>query len=221
MLSSDVELAHDLRMPLQLICSSAQMIALSLEDGSADARAYVDMLLESAEQLRRMLDGAMDASDGVARMEQPRLVNGDLVACVRGLCLRCRPYARQRGVSLRCSGNVAALAMALDEDMLSRILLNLISNALRFTPEGGSVRVSWRAMGDFAEVSVADSGAGIPPERLPYVFLRGETDGGHGYGLPIARELARRLGGELSARSVPGRGSTFTLRLPVRSAMAV
>ena len=68
MLSSDVELAHDLRMPLQLICSSAQMIALSLEDGSADARAYVDMLLESAEQLRRMLDGAMDASAGVARM---------------------------------------------------------------------------------------------------------------------------------------------------------
>ena len=109
--------------------------------------------------------------------------------------------------------------MALDEDMLCRILLNLISNALRFTPAGGRIRVGWRAMGDSVEVSVADGGPGIPPERLPYLFLAGETDGGHGYGLPSAMEGARLLGGDLSATSAPGQGSTFTLRLPVRGAM--
>ena len=117
-------------------------------------------------------------------------------------------------------GNVAALRMALDEDMLSRVLLNLISNALRFTPRGGEVRVSWRAMGDFVEICVSDDGAGIAPERLPYVFLRGESDGGHGSGLPIALRLARARGGDLTAQSQSDRGSAFTLRLPVRAACA-
>lgn len=220
MLMTGVELAHDLRMPLQLIYSSAQMLKLAREDPTLDAGAYADLLMQSVEHMRRMLDVALESSNQACRREQPRLADADLVACVKQLCLRCRPYAEQGGVSLSCRGNVAALNMALDEDMLSRVLLNLISNALRFTPRGGRVRVLWRAMGDFVEVSVADNGAGIAPERMPYVFLSGETEGGNGYGLPIAQRLARAMGGELSARSVPGKGSAFTLRLPVRSARA-
>lgn len=220
MLTTGVELAHDLRMPLQLIRSSAQMLRLSLEDGSVDQRTYVDILEDSVEHMRRLLDGALEGCGRALAAQGPRPVSGDLVAVVRQLCASCRPYARQCGVSLRCGGNVAALRMALDADVLSRILLNLISNALRYTPAGGRIRVGWRAMGDAVEVSVADGGPGIPPERLPYVFLRGETDGGHGFGLPIARELAASLGGALTARSTPGKGSVFTLRLPVRSAAA-
>ena len=216
MLTTDVELAHDLRMPLQLISCSAEMLRLSLEDPALDAGTYVYMLMDSVDHMRRMLEGALEGCGREARAETPRLANGDLAACVRELCLRCRPFAQRQGVALSWSGNAASLRMALDEDMLSRILLNLISNALRHTPRGGRVRVSWRAMGDFVELCVADSGAGIPAERLPYVFLSGETDGGHGYGLPIARRFARALGGELTARSVPGEGSAFTLRLPVR-----
>lgn len=216
----DVELAHDLRAPLQLIYSSAQMLRQTLGEPASDAQGYIDMLMASVNQMRRMLDGAVQSAAPARRAEPVRLANGDLVACVRELCLRCRPFAEQNGVRLGCGGNVAALNMALDEDRLSRILLNLISNALRFTPRGGGVRVEWRATGDFAEVTVSDTGAGIPADRLPYVFLRGETDGGNGYGLAIARRLARELDGELTARSAPGLGSTFTLRLPVRAARA-
>ena len=215
-----VELAHDLRMPLQLIYASAQMLKLSREDPTLDASAYADMLMESVEHMRRMLDLALESCGRACRQEQPRLVDVDLPSRVRQLCLRCGPCAQQAGVLLGWGGNVSALSMALDEDMLSRILLNLISNALRFTPRGGRVRVSWRALGDFVEVCVSDTGAGIPPEKLPYVFLRGETEGGSGYGLPIAQRLARAMGGELSASSRPGKGSAFTLRLPVRSAHA-
>ena len=212
-----VELAHDLRMPLQLIFSSAQMLKLSREDPTLDADAYVDILMQSVEHMRRMLDGTLERCGRAVRQELPRPVNADLATCIRQLCLRCRPFAEQAGVRLSCQGNVASLRMALDEDMLCRVLLNLISNALRFTPPGGRVTVSWRAMGDFVEVRVSDTGAGISPERLPYVFLRGETDGGHGYGLPICQRLARAMGGELSVRSATGEGSVFTLRIPVRS----
>ena len=216
-----VEMAHDLRMPLQLIYSSAQMLKLSREDPTLDADAYADILMQSVEHMRRMLEGALERCDRACRQERPRPVNADLATCVRQLCLRCRPFAEQAGVRLSWAGNVASLHMALDEDMLSRVLLNLISNALRFTPRGGQVRVSWQAMGDFAEICVADDGAGIAPERLPYVFLPGESDGGHGYGLPIALRLARAMGGDLTVSSQRGRGSAFTLRLPVRAARAV
>ncbi|MBQ3269979.1 MAG: sensor histidine kinase [Clostridia bacterium] len=214
MWKSGVELAHDLRMPLQLIASSAQMLKLSLDDPALDGRAYADLLLSSVEQLNRMLGGALEEAGTFAR-ERPRVKNADLAARVRRLCESCRPYAEQLGVALRYSANTAALPLALDEDMLSRVLLNLISNALRFTPRGGEVRVEVAALGDAAEVRVIDSGAGIPPSRQGRVFLWGETEGGHGYGLPIARRLARAMGGELTLRSVPGKGATFTLRLPV------
>ena len=214
-----VELAHDLRMPLQLIASSAQMLKLSLDDPALDGRAYADLLLSSVEQLNRMLRGALEEAD-VSEREHQREKNADLAARVRRLCESCRPYAEQLGVALRYGANTAALPLSLDEDMLSRVLLNLISNALRFTPRGGEVRVEVAAMGDAAEVRVIDSGAGIPAARQGRVFLWGETDGGHGYGLPIARRLARAMGGELTLRSAPGRGATFTLRLPVKEARA-
>ena len=210
------EWLHDLRLPLQLIQSSAQMLKLSREDASVDAAPYLDILLDSVGQAQRMIGAALD---GMVRAPRPpRTARVDLPRCVRALCMSCRPYADELGVGIACGGNVAALDARLDEDALSRVLLNLIGNALRFTPRGGRIRVEWRAAGDFAEISVADTGAGIPPERLPLVFLRGVTDGGHGLGLPIAREWARAMGGDISARSRVGAGSVFTLRLPVGGA---
>ena len=213
----DVELAHDLRMPLQLITASAQMLMLALKDPALDGQAYADILLASVRQAQRLLEAALNDRPGAV---VPRLKNADIVAVVRGLCRSCRIPADEHGVALRYTGNVAALTMALDEDMLSRILLNLIANALRFTPPGGEIRVTLTARGDMVEIGVRDNGAGIPPERQPRVFLRGESDGGPGFGLPIALGLARALGGDLTLRSVPGKGSAFTLRLPVRAACA-
>lgn len=212
----DVELAHDLRMPMQLIASSAKLLKLSLEDPTLNGDAYADMLLASVAQAQRLLEAALSGE-----VAAPRVENVDLPACVRALCRSFRPCADEKGVSLCWAANVASLVLPLDEEALSRILLNLLANALRFTPVGGAIRVELKALGDAVELTVSDTGAGIPPERQPWVFLRGETDGGHGHGLPIARRLARRMGGELSLRSASGLGSAFTLRLPVRAAEAV
>ena len=217
--ATEIEWIHDLRMPLQIIESSAQLLKLSREDPTLDAAGYVDMLMDSVFQMRRMLDDAMEACGRDARREPARLRNGDIAACVREWCRRCAPYAEKCGASLVCSGNVDSLMTAFDEDRLSRVLLNLIFNALRAAGPGGHVRVSWTALGDACEIAVTDDGGGIPADRLPWIFLRGESDGGHGYGLSSARECARAMGGELTARSEAGRGSAFTLRLPVRAAM--
>ena len=214
-MSIDVELAHDLRMPMQLIASAAKLLAMALDDPTLDGRAYADMLLASVGQAQRLLEAALERGSAPRRVERV-----DLAACVRSLCASCRPYAGERGVALRYASNVAALALPLDEDGVSRVLLNLISNALRFTPRGGEIRVDLAALGDAVELTVSDTGAGIPPERQPWIFLQGETDGGHGHGLPIARRLAREMGGELTLSSRPGQGSAFTLRLPIRAEKA-
>ena len=206
----DMELLHDLRQALQLIQASAQMLELS---GDGQARGYLDALMEGAAQMGRLLDGALERRE--VRESEPV----ELMGFLRALCLRCRDYAAARGVALALFGNVDALMLAADGDALARVMLNLVMNAIRFSPPEGRVAVRCTALGDFAEIAVTDDGPGIAPERLPYVFLRGETDGGHGYGLPAAMEGARTLGGSLSARSSPGEGSTFTLRLPVRGRM--
>ena len=206
----DMVLLHDLRQALQLIQASAQMLELS---GDGQARGYLDALMEGAAQMGRLLDGALERRE--VRESEPV----ELMGFLRALCLRCRDYAAARGVALALFGNVDALTLAADGDALARVMLNLVMNAIRFSPPEGRVAVRCTALGDFAEIAVTDDGPGIAPERLPYVFLRGETDGGHGYGLPAAMEGARTLGGSLSARSSPGEGSTFTLRLPVRGRM--
>lgn len=208
----DMELMHDLRLPLQLIQASAQMLELIAGDAPG-AREYLDALLDGVAQMGRLLDGALDGPERLA----PGPV--ELVGCLRALCLRCRDYAEARGVALKFASNVEALTLVTDPDRLSRVILNLVMNALRFTPPGGAASVRCTALGDYVEIAVVDAGRGIAPERLPYIFLRSETDGGRGYGLPSALRIARLLGGSLSAESAPGRGSAFTLRLPVRGKM--
>lgn len=206
----NVDLIHDLRLPLQIIASSARMLRLSVDDASIDADACLALLMDSVGRLDGMLSAALSRGD--------RAVVVDIVARLRDMANRCRPAAAERGVSLLFSRNTEALNVLVDPDLLSRAVLNLVMNALRFTPSGGTVKLRCAAMGDYVEVSVADQGPGIAPERLPYIFLRGETDGGTGYGLPAAEHCVRAMGGELSVAPSPEGGSLFTLRLPVRAA---
>ena len=210
-------------MPTKVYDESNTVAAHAAELAALGSKALIVTGRHSAEKCGALQDvkDALESCGRACRQERPRPVSVDLPVCVKQLCLRCGPLAEQNGVRLRWHGNVAALRTAMDEDMLCRILLNLISNALRFTPRGGTVDVSWRAMGDYVEICVADDGAGIAPERLPYVFLRGESDGGHGHGLPIAQRLARTMGGGLTVSSQRGKGSASTLRLPVGAACAV
>ena len=217
MRTKNAEWMHDLRMPLQVIFSCGQL--LEEEVGANErARGYVKTLLSGAAEMQRMLAGALEAS--LPGAGAPRFARVDLISATWDLCARCRLYAGRKDIRLGFHANADRLEMALDEEKYARILMNLLSNALKFTPEGGRVRVQARALGDFAEVCVSDNGCGIAPERMESIFEPCETDAGYGYGLHIAREYARMLGGELSAASEPLRGSAFTLRLPVRSVEA-
>jgi two-component system OmpR family sensor kinase/two-component system sensor histidine kinase BaeS len=113
-----------------------------------------------------------------------------------------------------------------DGQRLGQILTNLIHNALRFTPEGGVVKITAQASSDCVEVSVRDTGVGIPPEDLPHIFerfyradkSRSRAHGGSGLGLAIVKQLVEMQGGTISVESIPGEGSQFRFILPTTQA---
>ena len=205
-----MELAHDLRTPVQLICSCVQLLELELAP-NARAEGYLQTLLQSAGQLQSMVEHALDG-------EKLHLELRDVVADARDLCRQCALFARGRGIEIRFSSNVPELRMLIDAEKLRRMLSNLISNALRFTEDGGSVEVSCVASAGELELRVRDHGCGVPVEMQERIFENGVTDGGHGYGLGIVQSYARLLGGDISVQSAPGKGSCFILRLPIRHA---
>jgi two-component system, OmpR family, sensor kinase len=117
-----------------------------------------------------------------------------------------------------------AVEATFDRDRVFQVASILLDNAVKYTPEGGSILVRVEEEDDSAALEVSDTGVGIPEDELPLIFERfhrtdrSRTDGGVGLGLSIARQIAEAHGGEIRARSAPGRGSTFTLLLPQRPA---
>ena len=205
-----MELAHDMRTPIQLIYSCVQLLEMELAP-NARAESYLQTLMQSAGQLQSMVEHALDG-------EKLHLELRDVVAEARDLCRQSTLFARRRGIGVRFSSNVPELRMLIDVEKLRRMLNNLLSNALRFTEDGGSVEVSCVASTGELELRVRDHGCGIPPEMQARIFENGVTDGGYGYGLGIVQGYARLLGGDISVESAPGAGSCFILRLPARHA---
>ena len=109
-----------------------------------------------------------------------------------------------------------------DNDMLKTVVRNFMSNAIKFSPEGGSVEIMLHTEGDYAKVSVRDHGVGIEPERLSSIFNKGETtygtggEEGSGLGLQLCLDFARKNGGDCMVESTLGEGSTFSVLVPLK-----
>jgi signal transduction histidine kinase len=145
-----------------------------------------------------------------------------LADIVEGLEALVGPQVMERGLAYDCPPADPSLVARADAEKVRQILLNLLSNAVKFTPAGGTVRVTAGAEDGRVRIRVRDTGTGIPADRLesifePFVQLDRNLTSAHqgtGLGLAISRDLARAMGGDLAAESVPGEGSVFTLSLP-------
>jgi signal transduction histidine kinase/ligand-binding sensor domain-containing protein/DNA-binding response OmpR family regulator len=216
-------LSHEFRTPLTLILGPLRGL-LEGRHGplSSDARVQGDLMMRNGQRLLRLVNQVLDLS----RLEAGHVTldarPGDLVALARATTLAFSPLAERRAIHLGFEVSERTLTVAFDREQLEKVLLNLLSNALKFTPEGGTVEVSVDAAGGDALLVVRDTGIGIAPEDLPHVFdrfhqaSRAETRRfeGTGIGLALAKELVELHGGGISVESVPGEGSTFTVRLP-------
>lgn len=207
---NSMKFAHDLKMPIQLIYSCVQLLEMEISP-NAKAEGYLQMLMKSANQLQHMVQGALeDRPKGSMRLRVQ-----DVVARARMISRQCALRGEQKDVFVHFETNSARFMMSTDGEKLDRILQNLLSNALRFTPAGGHIAVSVRVRGDAVDLVVTDDGCGIPEEDRERIFDVGFTRGGSGYGLPIVREYARALGGDVRMEPAPGRGSRFIVHLPV------
>ncbi len=221
-------LAHELRNPLAPLRNAMSVLRLRGEDPAVREQGLA-MSERQVEQLTRLLDDLLDLS----RIGQGKLVlkpaRTDLGEVVARAVESVRPAAEARRHDLRVSGPDAPLVLTADPVRLQQVCVNLLTNACRYTPPGGRLRVSLAAEGGSAVLRVADNGIGLPPEFLSDIFnlyaqadrARQHDQSGLGVGLALVRGLTAAHGGSVEAHSAgPGRGSEFVVRLPLRSALA-
>jgi PAS domain S-box-containing protein len=216
-------LSHELRTPLNAVLGWAHMLRSGSLRPDVQERA-LESLERNARAQSQLIDDLLDMSRIVSGRLQIALDPVELSTVLSAAIDTVRPTAASKGVELHVS-TVASQALCVrgDADRLHQILWNLLANAIKFTPGGGRVDLALRGDATHAEIIVRDSGEGIDPSFLPYVFERfrqadatsTRRHGGLGLGLSIARHLAEAHGGTITAQS-EGRhqGATFTLRLP-------
>jgi len=214
--------SHDLQTPL----ASMRAILEALADGVIEDPESVRRYLATAQRDVQSLSVLIDDLFQIAQLDAGGLPlereNSSLADLISDTLESFSELASRQGVALSGKADPSVDPVFMDTMQIGRVLNNLVTNALRHTPRGGSIVVQAQRAGAGVEVSVSDTGEGIAPEDLPQVFesfYRGEksrsrTTGGAGLGLAIARGLVYAHGGEISARSAPGRGSVFTFTLP-------
>jgi signal transduction histidine kinase/CheY-like chemotaxis protein len=211
--------SHELRTPLNAILGFGQLLEMSeLPERDRDGVARI---LSAGRHLLLLINELIDIS---------RIESGDLnlsvepvavQALVTGVTDLIRPLAATRDIDVRLDDCPDGLAVQADHQRLNQILINLTSNAVKYNVRGGSIAVSCRPTAEGrVEIAVADTGPGISDDDLAQVFVPFERLGaerqdieGTGIGLPLSRSLAEAMGGTLTVRSSPGRGSTFTVVL--------
>jgi signal transduction histidine kinase len=213
-----MSVSHELRTPLTAIRGHVAALREGvLEDDEAAQERSLEVIAEEAARLERLVGDVLD----LAKLDARRFALLREEVDMRDLCERAyttfAEEARTRGIEYDLELGQGAVLIT-DGDRVLQIVTNLLSNALRWTPEGGRVDLGLSAQNGEVKVAVSDTGPGIEPESVERIFrpFWSGDGGGTGLGLAIARELAFALGGRLEVQSEPGRGSRFVLVLPVK-----
>ncbi len=220
-------MSHELRTPLNSILGFSDVL-LSAEGLSEKQTRWVGNIKSSGEQLLALINDILDLAKIEAGKMQVRPTAFSARDACEGLLAMFRPLAEKKNIDLRGQFEVDMPQVRQDMVKLQQILSNLLSNAIKFTPEGGRVVLKAETApgpgGGFLVLTVSDTGVGIAAEEQELVFEKFRQAGnpltrqhaGTGLGLSIVRELCKLLGGEVSLQSELGRGSTFTVRLPLQ-----
>jgi signal transduction histidine kinase len=210
------DLTHELRTPLAVIRGQAEGIGDGLYPGD---QAHVAPILDATQSLENLIEALPTlalADVGGLRLkresiELPVLINSTLASF--------QALADAAHVQLKSELTAALPTIEADPARIRSVLMNLLSNALRYTPAGGSVTVGARSAGDRVTISVRDTGKGIPEEMRPRIFdrfVKGADSPGAGLGLAISKDIVTAHGGTIEAWSAPGGGTEVSFTLPLR-----
>jgi signal transduction histidine kinase len=217
-------MSHELRTPLNAIIGFSEVLAQGMFGAINEKQTeYLKDILESGRHLLSLINDILDLSKIEAGRMELEAADFDLPSAIENALVLVRERAIRRGIRLGSTIDTRLGMIAGDERKVKQVLLNLLSNALKFTPEGGQIDVAARLHDDVAEVSVADTGIGIAPTDQDTVFEEFRQVGtadkkaeGTGLGLALSRKFIELHGGTIRVQSEVGRGATFSFTLPVR-----
>ena len=217
-------ISHDLRTPLTLIISPLEQIMKKLTDGKTpdNLLAQLKNIHKNAQQLLREVSALLDFRRLDAGGETLNVQRGDIVDHLNSILVSFSDYAEERSIHLSFEHDTDSFLMDYDREKINKVIYNLFSNALKFTPAGGSVSLSFRAETDNVVIAVADTGKGISDNDKPNIFKRfyqsagnDSSQTGSGIGLHIASDYVRLHHGSISVSDNQPVGSIFTITLPV------
>src|SRR3954464_3913297 len=216
-------MSHELRTPLNAIGGYAELLAMGVH-GSLNAEQAQDIarIRRSQQHLLTLINDVLNFARVDAGQAEYRLTSVPVDEALHDTESMIAPQIIAKNLRYTYKGGDKTASVLADPEKLQQIVLNLLSNAVKFTDRGGSITLSSSPAGKCIEISVEDTGAGIPPEKLERIFdpfvqaerRLNQPVQGVGLGLAISRDLAHGMGGELSVESFVGKGSTFTLSLP-------
>ncbi len=216
-------MSHELRTPLNAIMGFSDIMRQRLFGPMSERYAeYADLIHESGAHLLELINDVLDMSKIEAERFELAREDFDARDAIAAVLRLMRGQADRAGISLRGDISAESLEAEADRRAIKQIAFNLISNALKFTPKGGTVTVSAHPVGEVLEIVVADTGVGLSPEDLARIGKPYEQAGdadqrqaGSGLGLSLVRAFARLHGGEMVMESRLGEGTTVTVRMPV------
>src|SRR5262249_36660070 len=217
--------SHELRTPLNAILGWTRMLRTGAVEPKALTRV-LETIERNARAQTQLVEDILDVSRIIAGKLRVNIQKTDLHAVARAAIEAVRPAAEARGVRLASKLQPGSGEFCGDPDRLQQVIWNLLSNAIKFTPKDGTVELRIERAKSDVQITVSDTGVGIPPAALPHVFDRfwqadssiTRAQGGLGLGLAIVRHLVEVHGGVVMAESAgDGKGATFTVRIPVRA----
>jgi PAS domain S-box-containing protein len=213
--------SHEFRTPLTLMLGPLEDLLAKADQLPPDDRAMLTVAHRNGLRLLRLVNTLLDFARIEAGRAQAAYEPTDLCTLTADLASNFRSACERAGIRLVVDCEPLAAAVYVDREMWDKVVLNLLSNAFKFTFEGG-ITVRVRDAGGSVELSVSDSGIGIPPDELPRMFERfhrvenahGRSHEGSGIGLALVHEIVKLHGGSIAVASTPGEGTTFRVRIP-------
>lgn len=222
-------ISHELRTPINVILSAIQLLNLYITEGTIEKdnvkiEKYFYTMQQNCYRLLRLVSNIIDITKMDAGFFELQLENHNIVSIIEDITISVSQYIEHKGITLLFDTDVEEKNMAFDPDKMERIILNLLSNSVKFTDSGGQILVNFYDKGEKVIITVKDNGIGIPESKKELIFERFQqvdksltrSHEGSGIGLSIVKSLVELHGGTIKVESEYGRGTEFIIELPVR-----
>ncbi|WP_419742738.1 sensor histidine kinase [Paraclostridium dentum] len=219
-------LSHELRTPLNIIFSSVQVLDLKLKNTEMkedqSITKYINMATQNTYRLLKLVNNLIDSNKITAGYFEYNPQNYDIVYFVESICQSIVDFAKQKNIEVIFDTDIEEKIISFDLDKMERIILNILSNSIKFTKEQGKIEIYIRESNEMLEIEISDDGIGIPQNKLNSIFERFKqvenntirSGEGSGIGLYLVKSLVDMHGGDIAVESELGFGTTFKISIP-------